>query len=199
MKILIVGAGVIGAAALALEAAHRSRHPVYYYVESGYLLARAWLAAARGLITQARELSLSAADFARQHGQSARELLALQVSTQLGQHGNAERLGKLSLIVEGPRAPLATSLAQALAVDDADTLETVSRDFEAMGDRLAAADAPVYVIGTEVPVPGGAAEDLEELAVTAPTAASRRRPNTPGIGLSPGPKGGVATELRNGG
>ncbi|TCM16517.1 tagatose-bisphosphate aldolase noncatalytic subunit [Novosphingobium sp. PhB165] len=29
-------------------------------------------------------------------------------------------------------------------------------------------DAPVYVIGTEVPVPGGAAEDLEELAVTDP-------------------------------
>ncbi|QAY78203.1 D-tagatose-bisphosphate aldolase, class II, non-catalytic subunit [Sphingosinicella sp. BN140058] len=34
-----------------------------------------------------------------------------------------------------------------------------------------AGDAPVYVIGTEVPVPGGAAEDLEELAVTAPDAA----------------------------
>lgn len=34
-----------------------------------------------------------------------------------------------------------------------------------------AAEAPVYVIGTEVPVPGGAAEDLEELAVTTPEAA----------------------------
>ena len=33
------------------------------------------------------------------------------------------------------------------------------------------ADAPVYVIGTEVPVPGGAAEDLDELAVTSPQAA----------------------------
>nr|WP_221234850.1 D-tagatose-bisphosphate aldolase, class II, non-catalytic subunit [Sphingomonas aerophila] len=33
------------------------------------------------------------------------------------------------------------------------------------------ADAPVYVIGTEVPVPGGAAEDLGELAVTTPAAA----------------------------
>jgi D-tagatose-1,6-bisphosphate aldolase subunit GatZ/KbaZ len=32
-------------------------------------------------------------------------------------------------------------------------------------------DAPVYVIGTEVPVPGGAAEDLPELEVTAPAAA----------------------------
>ncbi|TGX52558.1 D-tagatose-bisphosphate aldolase, class II, non-catalytic subunit [Sphingomonas gei] len=34
-----------------------------------------------------------------------------------------------------------------------------------------AADAPVYVIGTEVPVPGGAAEDLDELALTTPDAA----------------------------
>ena len=30
------------------------------------------------------------------------------------------------------------------------------------------ADAPVYVIGTEVPVPGGAAEDLHDLALTTP-------------------------------
>jgi D-tagatose-1,6-bisphosphate aldolase subunit GatZ/KbaZ len=35
----------------------------------------------------------------------------------------------------------------------------------------APADAPVYVVGTEVPVPGGAAEDLDELAVTTPEAA----------------------------
>jgi len=34
-----------------------------------------------------------------------------------------------------------------------------------------AADAPSYVIGTEVPVPGGAAEDLDELQVTTPDAA----------------------------
>jgi D-tagatose-1,6-bisphosphate aldolase subunit GatZ/KbaZ len=33
-----------------------------------------------------------------------------------------------------------------------------------------AVDAPSYVIGTEVPVPGGAAEDLAELAVTTPQA-----------------------------
>ena len=33
-------------------------------------------------------------------------------------------------------------------------------------------DPPVYVIGTEVPVPGGAHEDLGELAVTSPEAAA---------------------------
>ncbi|KRG72082.1 D-tagatose-bisphosphate aldolase, class II, non-catalytic subunit [Pseudoxanthomonas dokdonensis] len=35
----------------------------------------------------------------------------------------------------------------------------------------AGGEAPVYVIGTEVPVPGGATEDLEGLAVTTPQAA----------------------------
>jgi len=35
----------------------------------------------------------------------------------------------------------------------------------------AGGEAPVYVIGTEVPVPGGATEDLHELEVTAPEAA----------------------------
>ncbi len=42
---------------------------------------------------------------------------------------------------------------------------------EASG-RQAGGDAPVYVIGTEVPTPGGATEDLSALAVTTPQAAA---------------------------
>jgi D-tagatose-1,6-bisphosphate aldolase subunit GatZ/KbaZ len=38
--------------------------------------------------------------------------------------------------------------------------------------REVGGEPPVYVIGTEVPVPGGATEDLQELAVTTPRAAS---------------------------
>ena len=38
--------------------------------------------------------------------------------------------------------------------------------------REAAGEPPVYIIGTEVPVPGGAAEELETLAVTSPAAAA---------------------------
>ncbi len=33
-------------------------------------------------------------------------------------------------------------------------------------------EAPVYIVGTEVPVPGGAHEDLQELSVTTPVAAA---------------------------
>ncbi|WP_296944045.1 D-tagatose-bisphosphate aldolase, class II, non-catalytic subunit [uncultured Massilia sp.] len=38
--------------------------------------------------------------------------------------------------------------------------------------RVAGGGAPVYIVGTEVPVPGGAHEDLQELAVTTPAAAA---------------------------
>jgi D-tagatose-1,6-bisphosphate aldolase subunit GatZ/KbaZ len=37
--------------------------------------------------------------------------------------------------------------------------------------RRSGGEPPVYVVGTEVPVPGGAQEDLQELAVTEPRAA----------------------------
>jgi len=37
--------------------------------------------------------------------------------------------------------------------------------------QAAGGEAPVYIVGTEVPVPGGAQEDLQELAVTTPDAA----------------------------
>ncbi len=38
--------------------------------------------------------------------------------------------------------------------------------------RRSGGEAPVYVVGTEVPVPGGAHEDLQELSVTTPGAAA---------------------------
>ena len=47
----------------------------------------------------------------------------------------------------------------------------LARAAEAVHDRSAGREPPVYVIGTEVPVPGGATESIEGLAVTAPQAA----------------------------
>ena len=38
------------------------------------------------------------------------------------------------------------------------------------GERASAGEPPLYVIGTEVPTPGGAAEELDTLAVTTPAA-----------------------------
>ena len=56
-----------------------------------------------------------------------------------------------------------------LALDDA-TAAARAADLAAVAEAHAP-EAPVYVIGTEVPVPGGALEEVEGLEVTTPTAA----------------------------
>lgn len=133
--------GLVDDAAAALEATRESRHPAYDYVESTHLLAATWVSAASDRLTEARELCRRAVEFARERGQLAREVLALQTTAQLGESGGAERLAELADLVEGPRAPLAARHARALAGDDATELDAVSQEWETVGDVLAAADA----------------------------------------------------------
>ena len=133
--------GDIDAAIVSLESTRRSRHPAYSYVESAYLLASAWVAAAAGQVTEARTISSRATEFARCHGQLAREVLCRQAAVQFGDDSGAVRLADLGGHVDGPRAPLVARYARALAADDAAGLDAVSRDFEQMSDLLAAADA----------------------------------------------------------
>lgn len=136
--------GAVDAAEASLETARRRRHPAYRYLESGCLLAGAWLDAVRGRGAQARESSRQAAEFARSHGQLAREVVALQTAVQFGDTSGTDRLAELATQVEGPRAPLAAEYARTLAAGDGSALEAVSRDLEAMGDALAAADAAAH-------------------------------------------------------
>lgn len=60
-----------------------------------------------------------------------------------------------------------------LALGDAETAERATRLARAAEMAWSGGEAPrpVYVIGTEVPIPGGAMEELGELEVTAPDAA----------------------------
>ncbi|MDR3493233.1 MAG: D-tagatose-bisphosphate aldolase, class II, non-catalytic subunit [Ancalomicrobiaceae bacterium] len=63
-------------------------------------------------------------------------------------------------------------LGEAAALDDAETARRaagLAAEAEAVAGQ--AAVAPVYVIGTEVPTPGGAMEAIEALTVTTPEAA----------------------------
>jgi DNA-binding NarL/FixJ family response regulator len=68
-------------------------------------------------------------------------VLCLQVAAQLGDTDGSARLTELADVVEGPRPPLVSRYAAALAADDADGLDAVSAEFARMGDRLAAADS----------------------------------------------------------
>jgi hypothetical protein len=82
----LVRSGDVEAADAALRIARQYRHPAYVYVESTGLLAEAWVAAARERTSDARQLAWRVAEFTRDHGQLAREVLCLQTAV------HAERL-----------------------------------------------------------------------------------------------------------
>jgi DNA-binding CsgD family transcriptional regulator len=107
-------------------------------------LARAWVAASQGSVSEAITVLLSAAERARGTGRFAAEVLCLQTATQFGDRGSAPRLKELESIVEGPRAGLAAGFAAALRDGDAAELSMLSEDFEHIGDLVAAVDAAAH-------------------------------------------------------
>jgi DNA-binding CsgD family transcriptional regulator len=104
-------------------------------------LARAWVAAGPGAVSEAITIVLSAAERAAAKGQFAAEVLCLQTATQFGDRTSAPRLRELESVVEGPRVGLAARFAEALRDGDAAELASVSEEFERMGDLVAAVDA----------------------------------------------------------
>lgn len=107
-------------------------------------LARAWLAASQGAVSEAITALLSAAGRAKETGRFAAEVLCLQTATQFGDRTTAPRLRELESIVEGPRAGLAARFAEALCDGNAPELSTVSEEFERIGDLTAAVDAAAH-------------------------------------------------------
>jgi DNA-binding CsgD family transcriptional regulator len=137
-------AGDIDAATHALSDMQRRRHPADTYRHADSLLAAAWLLSARGHTSQARGTALEAADLACTNGQRAREVVCLQAAIQFGEQHLAGRLAGLAERVDGPRAGLVARWAAALDDHDGDALLSISDDLEAMGDRIAAADAAAH-------------------------------------------------------
>ncbi|CAN5764872.1 LuxR C-terminal-related transcriptional regulator [soil metagenome] len=136
--------GDISAAAAALESLQPSKPPMFAILEPDLLLAGAWVEAARGAVSRAVAMARQAAEFARTHGELAREVMSLQTATHFGDTATATRLGELKDLVEGPRAPAAFEFAAGLAGGDGAMLQAASRRFEAMGDMFAAADASAH-------------------------------------------------------
>ncbi|BBX48727.1 LuxR C-terminal-related transcriptional regulator [Mycobacterium cookii] len=107
-------------------------------------LARAWVLAGQGAVSEAITVVLSAAERAAANGQFAAEVVCLQTATQFGDRTGALRLRALESIVEGSRVGLAARFAAALRDGDAAELSSVSEEFERMGDLVAALDAAAY-------------------------------------------------------
>jgi len=107
-------------------------------------LARAWVAASQGAVSEAISECLSAAERASANGQFGAEVLCLQTATQFGDRTRAPRLAELESIVEGPRVGLAARFAIAMRDGDANELSQVSEGFEILGDLVVAVDAAAH-------------------------------------------------------
>jgi DNA-binding CsgD family transcriptional regulator len=132
--------GSIAEAAAALEALDKLHRP-FRLLDYERSVAKAWVAAGQGAVSEAITVLLSAAERAAGNGQFAAEVACLQAATQFGDHSTALRLRELESIVEGPRVGLAARFAEALRDGDGDALAAVSEEFERIGDVVAAVDA----------------------------------------------------------
>lgn len=134
-------AGEVAAAHQALAELQIERHPAFVFLEPETVLARAWVSAAEGAVSEAIMLAHEAAGVAAGWGQLAHEVLALHTAVCFGDRTVADRLAELAEHVDGPRAPAAAAQAAALANNDGEALHDASMQLEEMGDLLAAADA----------------------------------------------------------
>lgn len=127
-------------AASSLAALNEQRRP-FRLMDFERSLARAWVAASQGAVSEAITVLLAAAERASAKGQFAAEVVCLQTATQFGDRSSSLRLRELQAIVEGPRVGAAARFAVALRDSDTAELGRVSKEFERMGDLVAAVDA----------------------------------------------------------
>lgn len=107
-------------------------------------LARAWVCAGQGAVSEAIGIVLAAAERAGQTGRFAAEVLCRQTATQFGDGSSGPRLRELQSLVEGPRVGLAARFAEAVASGAADELSQLSIEFDDLGDVVAAADCAAH-------------------------------------------------------
>lgn len=120
------------------------RHPAFVFLDPYAQLCAAWAAAASGRLSRARAAAEDAARIARLNGQPAWEVRCRQTLVQFGDNGQAPRLAELAKQVHSPRAMLAARWAVAQANQNAVEMSAISDEFEAIGDRISAADAAAH-------------------------------------------------------
>ncbi len=116
------------------------RHPGLRHLDYSRAIARGWVAAAQGAVSEAITVVREAAENAGERGQYAAEVMCLQTATQFGDTCTAARLHQLHGRVDGPRAGIAARYADALQSSDGSQLEASSLCFEQIGDLVAAID-----------------------------------------------------------
>ena len=136
--------GLTDQAIAALATLEEQRHPGWRLLDYEAGLAKAWVAASQGAVSEAISSALASAEATRANGQFAAEVVCLQTATQFGDPSSGPRLRELAGVVEGPRVGLAARFAEALQAGDGAELAAMSEEFERMGDLVAAVDAAAY-------------------------------------------------------
>ncbi len=138
---LAMGGDLDGAArALAESDGYGSRALGQYRTEVE--LARAWVTAIGGNLSQALAVSVDAAARAGAAGAVAYEALALHTAARLGGAGRvAGRLAALAPTIDGDACALYADHAAALERDDGAALSEVAEGFDRLGSPLLAAEA----------------------------------------------------------
>jgi DNA-binding CsgD family transcriptional regulator len=90
-------------------------------------IAKAWVAAGQGAVSEALAVLRAAAERAAATGRFAAEVMCRQTTAQFGDRSGEQRLRELQGLVEGPRAGVAADME--------------SEAFDEMGDGVAAVDA----------------------------------------------------------
>lgn len=111
------------------------------FFEPDLFLARAWVAAAEGVVSEAIELARQGAQVAAASDQLGTEVMALHTAVRFGDRAAARRLAQLVSEVDGAWATVAAEHAAALVAEDGAELDAVSVRLEHLGALLLAADA----------------------------------------------------------
>ncbi|BBU22556.1 LuxR family transcriptional regulator [Mycobacterium xenopi] len=133
--------GQVAAAEEALAEAQRFVPAEYLFMQTALSLATGWTLAAKGYLGEAIATAHQAATEARERGQPTHELACLQAAAQWGDASQASRARDLADELSLPLANTVARHAESLLSGDGEGLLAASSEYQAIGDRVAAADA----------------------------------------------------------
>jgi DNA-binding CsgD family transcriptional regulator len=113
----------------------------YLYMHTALAVAKGWVLAAGGSLSEAVGVVDAAAAEARDLAQPTHELACIQAAAQWGDGSAAARADELAEVLALPLADVVARHAESLRSNDGEGLLAVSAGYRAIGDKAAAADA----------------------------------------------------------